>query len=101
MDIAKLQAKLLQAARRQPADDRVPYAFEKRIMARLASLPRVDVWSLWSRALWRAAAPCVALTLILTAWSLLNLSPTPVQEVRVDELETTVLAPLDGLGDVW
>lgn len=101
MNIAKLQQKLIQAARRTPADDRAPYAFEKRIMARLAALPRVDVWSLWSHALWRAAAPCVAITLVLTAWSFYQHNTAPIQEVRAADLENTVLAPLDSLGDIW
>ena len=41
----------------------------KRIMARLAARPLADDWELWGRALWRAAAPCVAIMLLLGAWS--------------------------------
>ncbi len=101
MNIAKLQQKLIQVARKTPVNDRTPYAFEKRIMARLTTLPKVDVWSLWSHALWRAAAPCVAITMVLTAWSFYQHNTAPIQEVRATELENTVLAPLDSLGDVW
>lgn len=101
MNTGKLQQKLIQAARRDAVNDRVPYAFEKRIMARIAALPPIDVWSLWSRALWRAAAPCVAITLLLTLWSLYHLNTAPVQEVRAVELEHAILAPLDALGDSW
>jgi hypothetical protein len=101
MDIATLHQKLIQAARNELVNDRVPYAFEKRIMARLATLPVVDVWTLWSRALWRAAAPCVALTLVLTLWSVYSLNTSPVQQVRAVELEHAVLAPVDVLGDTW
>ena len=36
MNLDNLHNKLITAARATPADDRVPYAFEKRVMARLA-----------------------------------------------------------------
>ena len=57
MNLAELERKLIAAARANPPSDRVPYAFEKRIMARLAARPVADGWALWARALWRAAAP--------------------------------------------
>ena len=37
MNLAELERKLIAAARANPPSDRVPYAFEKRIMARLAA----------------------------------------------------------------
>ena len=69
MDLERLRQKLLSAARAHPPADRVPYAFAKRILARLAPAPVLDLSALWARALWRAAAPCVALTLLLGVWS--------------------------------
>ena len=69
MDLELLRQKLLSVARAQPPADRMPYAFAKRIMARLAQAPALDLSALWARALWRAAAPCVALTLLLGVWS--------------------------------
>ena len=60
MNLADLERKLIAAARRLPPSEAVPYAFEKRIMAHLRARPALDEWSLWARALWRAAAPCVA-----------------------------------------
>jgi len=69
MNLEHLQKKLLAAARTAPADDRVPYAFEKRILARLTSQPATDVAALWARALWRAAVPCVGLTLLVAILS--------------------------------
>ena len=39
MNLAELERKLIAAARANPPSDRVPYAFEKRIMARLAARP--------------------------------------------------------------
>ncbi len=69
MNLAELERKLIAAARANPPSDQVPYAFEKRIMARLAARPAMDHCTLWARALWRAAAPCVAIMLLLGAWS--------------------------------
>ena len=40
MNLAELERKLIAAARANPPSDRVPYAFEKRIMARLAEPAR-------------------------------------------------------------
>jgi hypothetical protein len=95
MNVAELQRKLIAAAQANPPSDRVPYAFEKRIMARLTARPVVDDWALWARALWRAAAPCVAIMLLLGAWSLFvphnSTSPTDLSQ----ELEKTLLAAVD------
>jgi hypothetical protein len=71
MNLEQLQKTLLAAARTTPPDDRVPYAFEKRILARLAAQPAVrDEAALWARALWRAALPCVGLTVLVAILSL-------------------------------
>jgi hypothetical protein len=72
MNLEQLQKKLLAAARADAPGDGVPYAFEKRIMARLAALPPHDNWAQWSRALWRAATPCVALALLLGVFHFAN-----------------------------
>ena len=73
----------------------MPYAFEKRIMARLAARPVVDDWALWARALWRAAAPCVAIMLLLGAWSFFTpQSSAPASDLS-QELEKTLLAAVD------
>ena len=58
MNLAELERKLIAAARANPPGDQVPYAFEKRILAHLATRPVADGWELWARALWRAAALC-------------------------------------------
>ncbi len=101
MDLAKLYRELIAAARANPPSDRVPYAFEKRVMARLKALPALeDTWALWSRALWRAAAPCVAIMLLLGAWSLLGpANPPPASSAPAgdfsQQLESTLLAAVD------
>ncbi len=63
MRLNDLQNKLIASARRQSPDDRVPYAFEKRVMAHLASR-RQDHWAVWTEGLWRAAASCVAVAIV-------------------------------------
>ena len=95
MNLAQLERKLIAAARANSPSDRVPYAFEKRIMARLAARPVVDAWELWARALWRAAAPCVAIMLLLGAWSFFTPQSNPPASDLSQQLEQTLLAAVD------
>jgi len=92
MNFSELQRRLIAAARSDLAGDAVPYAFEKRIMARLAVQPVLDKWAFWSRALWRAAAPCVAITLALIAWSLLSSASSSPPADFSQQLESAVFA---------
>ena len=69
MNVDKLQEKVIAIARKTPPSDHVPFAFEKRIMARLMEAGMPDGWLLWSRALWRAAIPCLLLVLFVSVWS--------------------------------
>lgn len=69
MKLEQLQRKLIAAARANPPEARVPYAFEKRILARLNQSGKPDLAAQWARALWRAASLCVVLTLSVAAWS--------------------------------
>jgi len=64
MNLAELHGKLIAAGRLHKPDDRVPYAFEKRIMALIAERKTVDKWVFWTRGLWRAAASCVAVAVV-------------------------------------
>jgi hypothetical protein len=94
MNLPELQHKLVAAARADAPSDCVPYAFEKRIMARLQGKTAIDFSAIWARALWRAAASCVALTLLLSAWSWL--APGSSQSPDLSQaLENTVLAETD------
>jgi hypothetical protein len=95
MNLAELQRKMIAAARVHPPDDRVPYAFDKRIMPLLSAQPIVDKWTLWSRSLWRAAAGCVAVMLLLGAWSLLDSSDKMAASDLSQEFEQTVLVAVD------
>jgi hypothetical protein len=95
MNLAQLERKLIGAARAIPPDERVPYAFEKRIQALIAGRPALDHWELWGRALWRAAAPCVGIMLLLGAWSLFAPpSATPTNDLS-QQLEQTLLAAVE------
>lgn len=64
-----LLQKLFAAARRAAPSDRAPYAFEKRIMARLPALNRPDAWAAWAGGLWRAAASGLAVLLLSGLWA--------------------------------
>lgn len=98
MNLEHLQQKLIAAARATPPDDRVPYAFEQRILARLAERPVADAATLWARALWRAAVPCVAVTLLVAACSFVFVSSesNPISTDDVSEqFEQALLATAD------
>ena len=103
MNLEQLQQKLLATARANPPGDRVPYAFEKRILARLKKSPVVDLSELWARALWRAAVSCVALTLLLGVWSFVRAgnNATTDKEEFSQHFEQTMLAAVDETEEVW
>lgn len=90
MNLNQLERKLIAAARAHPPSDAVPYAFEKRILARLGPAPGLDVWSDWSRALWRAAAPCVAVALILAVWNTFSSDTSAASTDLSQDLENTL-----------
>ena len=96
MNLAALQRKLIAAARSDPPNDRVPYAFEKRITALLAAQPKLDRWVLWSRALWRGAAGCLAVLVLLGACSMFFPQNGGSNDLSQD-FENTMLASADQL----
>jgi hypothetical protein len=69
MNLTELNRKLIAAARADQPSDRVPYAFEQRIMAHITGRAAVDPWGFWSRALSRSAMFCVAVMLLITGIS--------------------------------
>jgi hypothetical protein len=100
MNLDQLGHKLIKVARMTPADDRVPYAFEKRVLARLKACTPLDIWSFWAHALWRATAPCVAVALLLSAWNLFAPAPFPPASNQSaydvsQEFENTLLADVE------
>ena len=95
MNPGELHQKLIAAARLQAVDDRVPYAFEKRIMAQLAASAGADQWLLWTRGLWRAAGACVAVAVIFGAVSLFTPAATDNGNDLSQDFENTLLASVD------
>jgi hypothetical protein len=97
MNLAELQKKLVAAARANVPGDRVPYAFEKRITALLASRVAPQNLDLWVRGLWRAAVSCVAISLLCGTWAFFN--PATVTTATTADLsqnfENTLLASVD------
>jgi hypothetical protein len=95
MNLAELQRKLTHAARANPPGDRVPYLFEKRVMALLAGRAVTDPWSLWARSLWRAAASCVALAVVTGAVSVFAPAKSDNPGDLSQDFENTLLASVD------
>jgi len=100
MNLAHLKKKLLAAAKAHGPSDRVPFAFERRVMARLTPAPSVDLMAWWGRALWRSAGACVAICLLLGVWSALSMNRTSTASLSED-LEHTILASMDETDSTW
>jgi hypothetical protein len=100
MNLDNLQTKLITAARATPASDRVPYAFEKRVMARLAEGMRVDLLGAWSSALWRGALACLIVTMLSGAWVLWTEQPSDSSEFSHD-FNAAVFASAGSSDEVW
>jgi hypothetical protein len=97
MDLVELKQKLIAAARSHPPSDRVPHAFEKRVMHLLRAKPVLDEWALWSRALWRSAAACLALVTVLGFVSYFTPAAAPPSGTNdlSQDFENTMLAAVD------
>jgi hypothetical protein len=95
MNLAELQKKLIAATRTEVLDDRVPYAFEKRITALLTSRVAPKNLDLWVHGLWRAAVSCVAVALLCGAWALFAPASSAGTEDLSQNLDSTLLASVD------
>ena len=95
MNLVDLNEKLMAAARANPPGDAVPFGFEQRVMARLRARALPDLSSLWSAALWWAAAPCTAIMLLLSAWAWTNQPPPSSSSDLSQEFDSIVLAAAD------
>src|SRR5436190_1215884 len=99
MRLDDLQKKLISAARQNPPSERVPYAFERRVLARLAAIPPYDDSALWRWGLWSGAWACVFVALLAGVVSF-----TPSHACRSDlqrDLEQTILASVDDIDTAW
>lgn len=90
MKLNHLESKLVAAARATPLSDSVPYAFEQRVMARLGKAGALDQWAVWAGALWKAAAPCVAIALLLGAWTVFGPATSSASTDLSQQLENTL-----------
>jgi hypothetical protein len=95
MNLERLRNALVSAGRAHHPSQQVPYAFEQRVMARLKLRPALDAWGFWARALWRAAAPSVALMLLLVIWVVFRPGPTSNPNDLSLDLENTLLTVAD------
>ena len=95
MNLAELQRKLTSAARQQAPDERVPYAFEKRIMALIAERAAASGRVMWARGLWRAAVSCVAVAAVCGAVAFFTPSAADNNNDLSQDFENTLLASVD------
>ena len=100
MNLDNLQNKLITAARATPPNDHVPYAFEKRVMARLIEGVRVDLLGAWSAALWRGALAGLVVTMLSGAW-LLWTEQQPDQSEFAHDFSAAVFASAGSTDEVW
>jgi len=101
MNMAELQKKLLASARANPPNDDVPFAFEQRIMAQLPAIPAFEILATWNRTLWQAAAPCVAVMLLLGAWTRFAQPTDSSRETLAADLESSLYLPFDNSAETW
>ena len=102
MKLNELQAKLIAAARLDTPKDNVPYAFEQRIMHRLAARRPESPWVWWNASLWRGAVACMAITAACAIWfSQAPKTPEPTADLS-QELQSTVFASMNQpTEDAW
>ncbi len=94
MNLAELEKKLIAAARQNPQDDRVPYAFEKRVTALVAARME-DRWGFWKVAFLRAAISCVAVAVVCGAISFFTPTAKDNSNDLSQDFENTLLASAD------
>ena len=102
MNVNKLHAKLIAAARKHPPGEQVPYAFEKRILSRLSASPPPNIWALWCRPLWQAAISCVVITVVCGLWACRSHPNTDSADRFSQDFEAVVFAPMsEHIEDAW
>ena len=105
--IDNILAKMLTESR-EVANDRVPYVFEKRVMAHIKEAPQMTLstWAQWSQGLWRSVIPCFAIMILVAVWtntpstSNQPTEPSPSEPIAQsdpaeDDLEIIVMLAID------
>ena len=98
MKQVELEKKLIAVARANPPSDHVPVGFSKRVMALISARPVYDLWAVWAKGLWYAAAPCVAVMVMFSAWAFFHAPQPHTQTPSIDlaqQLDNTLLAAVD------
>ena len=95
MNLVELQKKLVAAARANVPSDHVPYAFEKRVTALLASRVSPRRMDAWVHGLWRAAVSCVAVAVICGAIAAFSPAPAASTTDLSQDFDSTLLASVD------
>jgi hypothetical protein len=96
MNLSDLHDKLIKAARLAAPDERVPYAFEKRITALIQDRVARKRLDPWVRGLWRAALSCVAIAAMCGAWALFSPAKSGANAEDISQnFENTLLASVD------
>lgn len=70
-------------------------------MARLNALPGIDKLAFWETALWRAAAPCLTIMLLVGAWTLLSADNGSSSETLEVAFENTFVIAIENGGEAW
>ena len=100
MNSERLYQKLIATARKDVPSDRVPVAFEQRLMAHIRRAPSEDATIFWAAGLWRAVLPSMALLGIAGALHFQN--PADIDGVAdigsgSDELESVMVGSLESV----
>jgi len=96
MNLPELHDKLIRTARLRPPDDRVPYAFEKRITALIRDRVAERNRHSWVQGLWRAAISCVAIAFMCGVWMFFAADrPGSNSDDFSQNFENTLLASVD------
>lgn len=102
MNLDPLQQHLLEAARRNPPSDAVPWAFEQRIMAHIRARRPTDRLTLWTAGLMRAALSSLAVAVLLVgANALVPGVGADEQALSLASLDVVVATPAESLVDLW
>ena len=102
MNHQQLHQNIIAAARKLPAEESVPYAFEKRVMRRILTRPEADIFTLWGRMMWRAAFSCLVVMAATGAWNSFNSLNLSQSESEFGDLEYAVLEPVHtALEESW
>jgi hypothetical protein len=99
MNLDTLIDRLLTVARSEPPNCQVPYAFEKRIMARLMSAAPADTWTLWGQALWRSAALCLIIMTVSGLWWIWPAPEGPLSADFSQEFQHAIFAQASQVDD--